>query len=85
MEKAQSGSCGLFGWGRERDRDRDRQTKREREGHRLWRSFKSLVGGRPSGLPPANQLALSGLEPTFGLTNSVCVCVHVSFSLDDGF
>lgn len=58
---------------------------RARESCEILGWFKSLIRRSPFGLPLANQLALSGLEPTFGLTNSVCVCVHVSFSLDDGF
>ena len=37
----------------------------------LWRWFKSLTWGHPSGLPVAKHLVSSGLEHTSGLTQGL--------------
>ena len=56
---------------RKRDRDRQRERAREEESEACLRGgLNHLFGGNPSGLPLANHLASSGLEPTFGLTQA---------------
>ena len=57
----------------------ERKSKRGREQHVLWRSFKSLVWGRPSVLPLASHLASSCLVPTFGLTQGPPMCVPIFY------
>ena len=70
--------------GSERETDRQIDRERARECHVLWRWFKSLLWGGPSGLLLASHLALSGLESTFGLAGGPPLCVHVSLR-QDGF
>ena len=50
----------------------------------LWRDLSHLYEGSSSRFPLANHLALSGLEPVFGLTQGLSLCAQASFS-QDGF
>ena len=70
----------MRGGGRERDRDRDRQRERAREEEsnmRFGGGLNPLYGGSPSGLPLANHLASSVLEPTVGLTQGPPLCTSI--------
>ena len=69
-------------WGREgeRETDRDRQTERTREEERdmcFEGVLNQLCGAVLPGFLWPNHLALSGLEPTSGLTQDPPLCVHV--------
>ena len=69
--ETQSGSGGI-----ERERQRQREKAGEEESNMcLGGGLNHLYGGSPSRLLLANCLALSGLEPTFGLTQGPPLCV----------
>ena len=57
----------------------DGQTVRltDRESHALWGGLNHLHGGSSSTFLPANHLALSGLESTFGPTQGLALCVRM--------
>ena len=54
------------GWGGEKDQNTEKERKRGIGQHVLRRSLNHCFGDRPSGLPLANHLALSGCGPTQG-------------------